>query len=122
MKIWINKKDFEGRAAYSIKLSQKDKESKQEICSMYLDIQFPRDKQPEAGQIEIKDGFFTCYQTKTGVKPKLVVMDYEYLQASKNDRLETKIEPVKKEKDPFADVFEEFGNTVVIEDDNDFLD
>jgi hypothetical protein len=116
MKIWINKKDFEGRAAYSTKLSQKDKESKQEICSMYLDIQFPRDKQSEAGQILLKDGFLTCYQNQKGeVKPKLVVMDYDYLQASQN--LTPRVEPIKKvESDPFS----EFGNTVEI--DNDFLD
>jgi hypothetical protein len=113
MKIWINKKDFDGRIAYSTKLAQKDKETKKEICSMYLDIQLPKDRQCEAGQIFIKDGFFTCYQTQAGVKPKLVVMDYEYLQESQFD----KVEPKKIEEDPFS----EFGATVEI-DNNDFLD
>jgi hypothetical protein len=82
---------------------------------MYLDVQLPKDRQCEAGQIEIKDGFFTCYQTQAGVKPKLVVMDYEYLQASQN--LTPRAEPIKQvEKDPF----ETFGDTLEI--DNDFLD
>lgn len=54
----------------------------EEEISMYLNIQFPRDLEPEetALQIDIKDGFFSCYGSQDGVKLKFVVMNYEILK------------------------------------------
>lgn len=46
---------------------------------MYIDVGFKKGKEPQEifCQIEIKDGFFSMYKTKSGLaKPKLVIMDY----------------------------------------------
>lgn len=86
MKIWVKK----GQYGFSTKL----KDSKDESIFMYLDIQFKLENKPEdTCQIDIKDGFFSCYKSKDGIKPKFIVMDYEVIQS--NTESET---PVEKEK------------------------
>lgn len=56
--------------------------------SMYLDIQFMKDAEPEADvlQIDVKDAFFSCYDSSTGVKPKLVIKDYEVIKTFENNQ------------------------------------
>lgn len=52
------------------------------ITSMYLDVQFLQGYEPaeEVLQIEVKDAFFSCYESSSGIKPKLVVKDYETIK------------------------------------------
>lgn len=50
---------------------------------MYIQVHFKKGKEPglEKARINIKDGFFSMYKNKEGVKcPKLVVMDYEVVE------------------------------------------
>ena len=69
MKIYVNKSN------YGWQTQARNGEDK-----LYLDVQFKKGTEPDVTfcQIEIKDGFFSMYKTKTGLaKPKLVILDYE---------------------------------------------
>lgn len=117
MKLWISKSEY----GFYNTLKGKDKDKNP--IKYYLDVSFFECAEPEvAGQIEINDGdyFFGCYNTKNGIKPKIIVKNYTFLQASEyGDEVKPAAKPVTKkvEKDPF----EEFGDTVSVEN-NDFLD
>ena len=105
MKLWINKNNFNGRDVFSTTIQDKEKTAK-----TYLDIQFKKDNEPkQAGQIEIRDCFFSCYKSNEILKPKLVIMDYEFIKANEVKE--------KVKSDPFA----EFGDTLNLDEDN-FLD
>ena len=69
MKIYVNKND------YGWQTQAKNGEDK-----MYIDVQFKKGTEPDTTflRINIKEGFFSMYKTKTGfAKPKLVIMEYE---------------------------------------------
>lgn len=68
MKIYVNKGQFGWQTRA---INGEDK--------MYIDIGFKKGLEPDETfcQIEIIDGFFSMYKTKTGLaKPKLVIMKY----------------------------------------------
>lgn len=69
MKIYVNKSNYGWQTRA---INGEDK--------MYIDVQFKKGQEPEEPflQIEIIDGFFSMYKTKTGLaKPKLVIMKYK---------------------------------------------
>lgn len=69
MKIYVNKGNYGWQTRA---VNGEDK--------MYIDVAFKKGQEPQETfcQIEIKNGFFSMYKTKTGLaKPKLVVMEYE---------------------------------------------
>jgi hypothetical protein len=66
MKLYINK------TQYGYSTTCKDRENNK--C--YLDMQFKKGEEPTTNQIEIHNAFFSCYKSKDGIKPKMVVMDY----------------------------------------------
>ena len=75
MKLFIKKTQY--GFSHRIKNDYQGKET-----SMYLDVQFLQGYEPaeDVLQIEVKDGFFSCYESSTGIKPKLVVKDYETIK------------------------------------------
>ncbi len=86
IKMWINK----GEYGFSTRL----KDGQEGGPSMFMGVQFKKGNEPEGNcQIEVKDGFFSCYNSKDGVKPKIVVMDYAILEGhNSNTPKETKVE------------------------------
>lgn len=113
MKLWIKKNTFNDRVQYSTRIQDKDK-----VNDMYLDLQFKQGNEPtENCQIQVKDSFFSCFNSKNGVKPKLIVMDYEILQTSQyNDETTQQ----HNEETPYdfekEDVLESFGAGIDLSD------
>ena len=69
MKIYVNKGNYGWQT-----------QAKNGDDRMYIDVNFKKGTEPEETflRIDIKDGFFSMYKTKTGLaKPKLVIMEYE---------------------------------------------
>ena len=105
MKLWIIKNEFNGRNSYSTNAKNKN-----DNINTFIDLQFKRENEPEANcEILVKDAFFSCYNSKDGIKPKLIVMEYEVLRLSEYD---TKPKTQEKQEDPFK----EFGDTVEVDD------
>lgn len=106
MKLMISKnKDNTG---YYSKITN---EYNNEKTEMYLSIQLGKNIDSlEYGMYEV-DGFISCYKSKDGtVKPKFVVTNA--VPTTKYEKKETPKEEVKQESDPF----QEFGESIDIED------
>lgn len=89
--MWVKK------SQYGFSTTLKDKNDKE--IKMYLDVQFPKENQPKGNcQVDIKRFFMSCFKSKDGVKPKIVIRDYEILQEEVGQAQEE-----VKEEDPFAD-------------------
>ena len=91
MKIYVNKGNYGWQTRA---VNGQDK--------MYIDVQFKKGQEPQETflQIEIKDGFFSMYKTKTGLaKPKLVIMDYE--KTSKEEYVPNDEEIMQPDELPF---------------------
>ena len=115
MKIYINK------TQYGYSTTCKDKQGD---IKTYLDIQFKKGEEPTTNQIEINNAFFSCYKSKDGIKPKMVVMDYmdigndfEVGQAKPSDFEKSNGEYVK---DAFTQeqAFKDFGEQVELSEDD----
>lgn len=74
-----------GKYGFSTRLKGTTKENKE--VTMYVDVQFAKCEAPTNNilQINVKDGFLSCYESMYGEKVKLVVMDYEILKIYDND-------------------------------------
>lgn len=66
-----------------LKNTQNDEE-----ISMYMNVQFAKCEEPKetALQIDIQDGFLSCYSSQDGVKAKIVIMQYEILNVYDNNQ------------------------------------
>lgn len=66
-----------------LKNTQNDEE-----ISMYVNVQFAKCGEPTetALQINIQDGFLSCYSSQDGIKVKVVVMEYEVLNVYDNNQ------------------------------------
>lgn len=82
-----------GMYGFSSRLKGTDREG-QDIF-MYLDVQFAKCDEPINNilQINVTDGFISCYNSQSGVKPKLVIMGYEVIKVyDETDNEETAFE------------------------------
>lgn len=80
MKIYVNKGNYGWQTRA---INGEDK--------MYIDVGFKKGQEPSETfcQLEIKDGFFSMYKTKTGLaKPKLIIMDYITINKENNTQNE----------------------------------
>ena len=101
MKIYINK------TQYGYSTTCKDKQGD---IKTYLDMQFKKGEEPTTNQIEIDNAFFSCYKSKDGIKPKLVIMSYTEV----GKELENGQAPQEKENED--DVYADFGNEIELQD------
>jgi len=77
MKLYIKK----GNYGYSTRLKN---EYNGKTSEMWLDVQFSREDKPEDNcRIEVLDSFLSCYDSKDGVKPKLIVLGYRIIEEDK---------------------------------------
>ena len=81
-----------------------------EEMKMYMTVQLKQGLEVDYGVYDV-DCFLSCYKTQNGeVKPKLVVTEIKGKPAT------------TKEETSNEDIFESFGNEVVIDDNFDLLD
>ena len=105
MKISISK-NKENRGYYT---TIKNKYNNEEM-KMYMTVQLKQGLEVDYGVYDV-DCFLSCYKTQSGeVKPKLVVTEIKGKPAT------------TKEETSNEDIFESFGNEVVIDDNFDLLD
>lgn len=97
MKIYVNKGNYGWQT-----------QAKNGDDRMYIDVNFKKGiKEPEETflRIDIKDGFFSMYKTKTGLaKPKLVIMEYEKISKEEylpNDEEQNSFEITSDDDLPF---------------------
>ena len=117
MKLWVSK----GQYGFSTRLKSGNVNGNEaDAVSMFMEIQFRKEKEPEGNcQIDIKDGFLSCYNSKEGVKPKFVVMDYTILQGHNPDANK---EPKVEEKTSFTaqeladEAMADFGDIIEIDE------
>lgn len=87
----IYRKDFEGRPSYSRAISSQEYKDGQkgDWISAYESVQFPKGTDiPDRSIVEII-GFEAVYNSKSGIKRKLVVVDYKVLDSSDRKTIET---------------------------------
>ena len=87
----IYRKDFEGRPSYSRAISSQEYKDGQkgDWISAYESVQFPKGTDiPDRSIVEII-GFETVYNSKNGIKRKLVVVNYSVLDSSDRRTIET---------------------------------
>lgn len=56
--------------------------------NVWMAVQFKKGNEPstDKAMIDIKEFFMSCFNSNEGIKPKMVVMDWEYAQrVQKND-------------------------------------
>lgn len=53
----------------------------------YLNVKFAKCNEPDDTllRIDVKDCFLTCYEGKDGVKPKLIITDYDVIEVYNNN-------------------------------------
>ena len=109
MKIYINKSQY----GYSTTAKDKDKQLK-----IYIDVQFKKGQEPTTDQIQLNNAFFSCYQAKDGIKPKIVVMDY--LDIGNDFEERTKEEPKTSytTNELMEDAYKDFGKDIVVEEED----
>lgn len=97
----ITGKLFISKGNYGFYATLKDK---QNDAKFFLPVSFRRDAEPQdGGEINIKNGFLTAYPTKDGGgKPKLMVMEYEYIAGFAEAKKPTsgKLVDISAEDDP----------------------
>ena len=76
---------YKGKYGYSCSISNKNQDGS--YSNMFMQLQLPKGIEPEDKSIiEITKGFISFYSTKDGNKiPKIVVLDFNYINDSKND-------------------------------------
>lgn len=103
MRINVRKSKYGFSTSYVAK-----KENEQDEFG-YIDVGFKKDQEPkiedgDTARISVKDGFFSGYKSKDGVKPKFIVMNYELLETkkAKQEQVEKSgLEPIETESLPF---------------------
>lgn len=116
--IMVFRKDTEYGTNYSIGLSRKDKDEK--YINAYIPVRFKSDVTLEdKTKIYIRNAFLTFYLKQDG-KPVFYIMIMKYentnetIEKAKNESISSvKTEEIKEE-----DPFKEFGNEVVLTDDD----
>lgn len=106
--MYITKKEYNGRNSYSTTCKDKDKN-----LVYFLDLQFPRDNEPNGTNIKIKDFFMSCYQSKDGIKPKMIITKYE----ENGQATQEYSDFIKKTTNAIDDsAFADFGNCIEIDE------
>lgn len=103
MRINVRKSKYGFSTSYVAK-----KENEQDEFG-YIDVGFKKDQEPkieegDTARISVKDGFFSGYKSRNGIKPKLVVMNYELLETKKAKQEQvdkSALEPIDTEDLPF---------------------
>lgn len=75
----------------------------------YVDVGFRKDQEPQIQEGEvvrlfIKDGFLSGYKSKAGLKPKIVVMEYDIVEKKESNKEQVskaQLEPIDGENLPF---------------------
>lgn len=105
MKLFINKKTFESWDKYSATISNDEGESK---VTTYLDVQFKKGTEPKGTKnlisISADDCFFSCFKSKDGNKPKLVIMDYAIEKNYDSEQGQSKQQKIEEIKDNTDDM------------------
>lgn len=85
MNITGKTKIYKGKYGYSCSISNKKQDGS--YSNMFMQLQLPKGIEPEdKSTIEIIRGFISFYENKDGNKiPKIVVLDFNYINDSKND-------------------------------------
>jgi len=85
MNITGKTKIYKGMYGYSCSISNKQQDGS--YNTMFMQLQLPKGIEPaDKSIIEITKGFISFYQTKDGKQvPKIVVLDFNYINDSKND-------------------------------------
>jgi hypothetical protein len=105
MKLYINK------TQYGYSTTCKDKQGD---LKTYMDLQFKKGEEPKTDQIEIDNAFFSCYQSKDGIKPKMIVMSYAEIGKGFEEGQAPREERRTLDDQPFAD----FGDTVELSEED----
>lgn len=103
MKINVRKSQYGFSTSFVAK-----KENEQDEFG-YIDVGFRKDQEPkieegDTARISVKDGFFSGYKSRNGIKPKFIVMNYELLETkkAKQEQVEKSgLEPIQTEDLPF---------------------
>lgn len=78
----IYRKDFNGRPAYSRRISAQEYKNGQKgnWINVYENVQMPKDTNiPDGCIIEVVKGFESLYNSKNGIMRKLIVTEYKVL-------------------------------------------
>ena len=93
MRLWINKSEY-GYSTY-IKNEYNGKK-----ITMFMDVQFINGTEPdETIYANVTDCFFSCYESKDGVKPKLVIKEYERIEKNDSDEIDVTDEFLNEDDD-----------------------
>ena len=103
MKINVRKSKYGFSASFVAKRENEEDEFG------YIDVGFRKDQEPkiqegETVRLFVKDGFLSGYKSKDGVKPKIVVMEYDIIgikEAKKEQVDKSELEPIDDEDLPF---------------------
>jgi hypothetical protein len=85
----IFRKDFNGRPAYSRRISSQEYKNGQkgDWINLYESVQMPKNTDiPDGCIIEVSKGFEAVYNGKNGVQRKLVVQQYKVLDAPRQSQ------------------------------------
>lgn len=100
MKLNIRK----GEYGYYTRL--KNMQNDEEI-SIYMNVQFAKclEPSPTALQIDVKEGFPSCYKSQDGIKVKFIVLEYEILNVYKdNNHLEESADTTETQTNESVDL------------------
>lgn len=111
--IMIFRNEYNGKASYSTTISNKKEDNTYE--NAFISINFPKGTDlADRTKIQIKNGFLSFYKKgeegNQSIVFKVIVTDYEIVELG-----EAKVE---KQEESTSDPFEEFGNEVVLSDDD----
>lgn len=87
--IKLYRKDFNGRAAYSRRISAQEyiDGHKGDWINLYESVQMPKNTNlPDGCIIEVKSGFESLYKSKGEIKRKIVVKEYNMLDMPRNEQ------------------------------------
>lgn len=85
---------LKGKYGWNTPCSSKDLGGNELNC--WMSVQFKRGNEPTQDklQIDVKQFFMSCYNSKDGIKPKMVVMEWGYAQkVEKVDNTKVVVEP-----------------------------
>lgn len=115
--VMIFKKEYEGNTFYSVGLSKKDKDGN--YVNGYMPCQFKNGVSIEdKTKLYIKSAWLSFYLKNIPNSESKQTVPYIFI--NEFETVGKTIEQAKVEEDPFADVFSEFGEEIVI--DNNILD
>lgn len=112
--MYIIRKEFNGRSSYSTSCNNKKKELK-----YYMSVEFYNCGEPKTENIKVLDFFMSCYESKDGIKPKMIITSYDEITIEGNPmwcgkpiNCDNHYQDVKTEKPnnvEETDMFTEFG-------------